>query len=180
MHYICDPSRRNGHFGGMTPNWVIDTSLKTISQALKWCIVEGNRTSETQEYEFKKHIYSYYFLYISRTLVAYISKQCLPTTCPFWRDGSHLGYQITCFFFFLLTICFQQGPDCHINMINGQTTSIQCTSTISEEACANKHIIWTMLFLYSTRSVIPSLAEFAGSNHGNCVCFLGRTIISRR
>ena len=41
-------------------------------------------------YEFKKHIYSYYFLYISRTLLAYISKQCLPTTCPFWRDGSHL------------------------------------------------------------------------------------------
>ena len=34
-------------------------------------------------YEFTKHIYSYYFLYISRTLLAYISKQCLPTTCPF-------------------------------------------------------------------------------------------------
>ena len=28
---ICDPSRRNGHVGGMTPNWVIDTSLKSIS-----------------------------------------------------------------------------------------------------------------------------------------------------
>ena len=27
----CDPSRQNGHVGGMTPNWVIDTSLKNIS-----------------------------------------------------------------------------------------------------------------------------------------------------
>ena len=27
---ICDPSHRNGHVGGMTPNWVIDTSLKSI------------------------------------------------------------------------------------------------------------------------------------------------------
>ena len=29
--YICDPSRRNGHVGGMTPYCVIDTSLKSIS-----------------------------------------------------------------------------------------------------------------------------------------------------
>ena len=29
--YTCDPSRWNGHVGGMTPNWVIDTSLKSIS-----------------------------------------------------------------------------------------------------------------------------------------------------
>ena len=27
---------------------------------------------------------------ISQTLLAYISKQCLPTTCPFWHDGSHI------------------------------------------------------------------------------------------
>ena len=31
IYNLCDPSRRNGHVGGMTPNWVIDTSLKSIS-----------------------------------------------------------------------------------------------------------------------------------------------------
>ena len=78
--------------------WWYDSNLSYWYQfkehILSFKMVHRWRKSDfgNSRYEFKKHIYSYYFLYISRTLLAYISKQCLPTTCPFWRDGSHMWH----------------------------------------------------------------------------------------
>ena len=76
--------------------WWYDSKLSYWYQfkehILSFKMVHRWRRSDfgNSRYELKKHIYSYYFLYISRTLLAYISKECLPTTCPFWRDGSHI------------------------------------------------------------------------------------------
>ena len=42
--YICDPSRQNGHVGGTTPNWVIDTSLKGYDYgSLSYFIIVKNK-----------------------------------------------------------------------------------------------------------------------------------------